>query len=262
MSWTRANTKVIPLIQAIFTAITLVALFSGQYSASEWLIPVVVYFFTGCLGVTMTFHRFLTHRSFDMARPWEWLFSIFGSLGCTGSPLGWKAVHVDHHRYADTDRDPHSPIHGKRKVLLGSYQVEFNKWSVRDLVNDRFHLFLHNYYHLILLAWATLLAAISLDALVLGFIAPAAIQIWVSNLSNYYNHSRGYQNFATNDRSGNVWWLALLAWGEGWHNPHHRFPWCAKFGVYWWEIDITYWMIRLFGKNPRLLGGVHEAKLL
>ena len=247
-----------------FTGFTLAAMLMGGFSLLEWLIPIAVYFCTGCLGITMTFHRFLTHRSFDLAKPWEWLFSIFGSLGCTGSPLGWKAVHKDHHRYADTVRDPHSPIHGKLSVLMGSYQVDFDKWAVRDLLNDPFHRFLHNYYHLILCVWGIVLALFGIKAFILGFIAPAAIQIWVSNLSNYFNHAPGYgyKNFKTSDDSRNVWWLAILAWGEGWHDLHHRFPWCAKFGIRKHEYDVTYWMIRLFGKNPHLLGGVHEAKLL
>ncbi len=262
LQFTRSNAVLIPIIQMLFTGVALGALISGQYTAQQWWIPILVYFCTGCLGITMTFHRFLTHRSFDMRRGWEMLFSILGSLGGTGSPLGWKTVHIDHHKYADTERDPHSPIHGKWTVLFGAYQVEFNKWAVRDLINDRFHRYLHDYYNVLLLAWAGLLALISVDALILGFIIPVAIQIWVSNLSNYFNHApgHGYRNFNTKDNSRNVWWLALIAWAEGWHNLHHKYPWCAKFGLRDWEFDITYWMICVFGSNPNLLGEVHKAK--
>jgi stearoyl-CoA desaturase (delta-9 desaturase) len=267
MDWhhlTRANASFIPAIQLTFTGIVLGAIFFGGYTGWEWLIPVAVYFCTGCLGITMTFHRYLTHRSFEMSKPLEYLFTIFGCLGGTGSSVGWKSVHIDHHRYADTPKDPHSPFNGKLRVLFGGYHVDFNKWSVRDLINDPFHRFLHNYYNLILLGWAALLAMISFKALILGFIAPVALQLWVSNLSNCFNHLIGYRNFQTPapDNSRNTWWLAILAWGEGWHNLHHQFPWCARFGIRKWEIDVTYWMIRLFGRNPRLLQAVHTSKLL
>lgn len=265
MDWkvlTRSNSSVIPVVQLFLSGMMLGALISGAYSPQEWMIPVLVYFCTGCLGITMTFHRFLTHRSFDLDRHWEYLFSLFGALGGTGSPLGWKMFHVLHHKYADTPRDPHSPQHAGWSVLFGSYAADFDKWAVRDLITDPFHRFLHDYYFPILIVWGTILACISIDALFLGFLFPMTIQIWVSNLSNYFNHKVGYRNFRTKDNSRNSWWLAILAWGEGWHNLHHMFPWCAKFGIRKHEIDITYWMIRLFGRNPHLLSAYHEGKLI
>lgn len=209
------------------------------------MLSLFVYFLTGCLGITITFHRYLSHKSFKMSKPMEYLLSILGALGGTGSPLGWVAVHKHHHKYSDRAGDPHSPRQYGWRILFSTYKFEFDKWQVRHLICDPFHLALHNYYHLWILLWAGALWFISAKLLIFGFIVPVTIQLWASNLSNWGNHLFGYRNFATPEYSTNAWWLAAITWGEGWHNNHHRYPNRWNFRHKWWEIDISSWVIRL-----------------
>lgn len=209
------------------------------------MLSLFVYFLTGCLGITITFHRYLSHKSFKMSKPMEYLLSIFGALGGTGSPLGWVAVHKNHHKYSDREGDPHSPRQYGWRILFSTYKFEFDKWQVRHLICDPFHLALHNYYHLWIILWAGTLWFISAKLLIFGFIIPVTIQLWASNLSNWGNHLFGYRNFATPEYSTNTWWLAAITWGEGWHNNHHRYPNRWNFRHKWWEIDISSWVIRL-----------------
>lgn len=241
---TRANSKIFPYIQVSFTLLS-VYILATMFDARWLLLSLFVYFLTGCLGITITFHRYLSHKSFKMSKGMEYFLCVLGSLGCTGSPLGWVAVHKNHHKNSDRAGDPHSPqIYGWR-VLFSSYKFDFDKWQVRHLICDKFHLNLHNFYHLWLLLWVLTLWLINTKLLFYGFIIPVTIQLWASNLSNWGNHLYGYRNFATPEYSTNTWWLALITWGEGWHNNHHRYPNRWNFRHKWWELDPSSWIIRL-----------------
>lgn len=112
------------------------------------------------------------------------------------------------------------------------------------MINDPFHRNLHNFYHLFILSWILLLGWIDIRLLCYGFIVPATIQLWASNLSNWGNHLYGYKNFKTNEESRNTWWLAMITWGEGWHNNHHRHPNRWSFQHMWWELDLSAIVIR------------------
>lgn len=242
----RANTTFFPIIQLVSTVMIIYMIFNTP-SVDWWLLSVFVYFLTGCLGITVTFHRQLTHRSFKFRWKWmEYLFTFFGAIGGTGSSIGWVAVHHDHHKKSDKEGDPHSPHNGFWNVIIPRYSFDMNKWSVRQLITNKFHLFLHNYYFAILIAWLMFLFIIG-GFYVFAFagIIPMGIQIWISVLSNYGNHKWGYRNFDTQEDSRNTWWLAILAWGEGWHNNHHAKPGRWSFKIKWWEIDPSSWVIRL-----------------
>jgi stearoyl-CoA desaturase (delta-9 desaturase) len=169
----------------------------------------------------------------------EYLFTVIGALGGTGSSIGWVIVHKAHHKYSDKPGDPHSPHLGGWKNLFSLYDYEVNIFHGKDLLRSKFHLFIHQYYYLILFLWALLLLVISYKVLLFAFIIPVAIQIWTSNISNYGNHLWGYRNFKTNENSRNTWWIALITWGEGWHNNHHAKPWSYTFKIKWWEFDIS-----------------------
>jgi len=235
----------IAITQKLFTLIILGVLFLVAVPSQWWLLSIFVYFLTGCLGITITFHRYLTHKSFSMPKWMEYLFSFFAAMGGTGSSIGWVAVHKTHHRESDTELDPHSPHTRGLKLLLSSYKYEFNHWDSRRLLEDKFHLYLHAYYYIIFIIWGALLFLIDWKIGIFGFIVPVTIQIWISNLSNWGNHLFGYKNYDTDDHSKNTWWLALLAWGEGWHNNHHAQPWHYSFQRKWWEFDISAYTIQL-----------------
>lgn len=244
----------ISALQIISSIITLGLLFLG-FELEWWLLSVFVYFLTGCLGITITYHRYLTHKSFKMPRALEYLFSFFGAIGGTGSTIGWAAVHKAHHRYSDKVGDPHCPELIGPKMLLSNYEYDFKLLHSRKLLHDKFHVMLHQYYYLILAVWALLLFLIDYRMFLFGFIVPAFLQIWASNISNYANHLWGYKNYPTKDNSKNTWWVSAMTWGEGWHNNHHAEPWCYTFQRKWWEFDISGYVIYLIC----LLSGTKES---
>lgn len=247
---TASNSKGIFFLNAISTAVFLYAV-SRPYAANWWLFSLGVFFLTGCLGVTVTFHRYFSHKSFKMSKVLEYLFSFFGAMGGTGSLIGWVALHRTHHMHSDRPGDPHSPSNGKLKVLLSQYNFVLNKWLVRDLISNRFHRALHMYYHLIILVWAMLWASLGLEWFIFVVAIPVFLQTWVSTLSNVFNHWLGYRNFETAEKSTNNAFVALISWGEGWHNNHHKNPSNWNFKVKWWELDISALVIRLIKTNSR-----------
>lgn len=162
-----------------------------------------------------------------------------GTLAFTGSSIGWVGVHRDHHRFSDHPGDPHSPVQYGWKMLIAKYGFEGNKWAVRGLITDTFHLFVHKYYFGILAAWAIAITLLGGTwALAHLVLIPGCISIWVSTISNYMNHKWGYTNYPTRDQSKNNWFNAIFTFGEGWHNNHHARPGSYDFGLKWWEFDI------------------------
>jgi stearoyl-CoA desaturase (delta-9 desaturase) len=247
--FTTSSAAVLPYFQIIGGAITVTTLIF-VHDWRWWALSVGVYFLTCCLGLSVTYHRLLTHRSFEMAKWMEYVFSWLGAMGATGSTLGWVALHHQHHAHADGPGDPHSPrLHGWR-ILFAKLEFDFDKWSVRALAKDRFHRVLHCYYHAFLALWALLLCAIDPMVLLFCGIVPATLQLNISSLSNYLNHRWGYRNFHTKDDSTNNALIALLAWGEGWHNNHHRFPRRWSLRVRWWELDPGAWVVRAVRRYP------------
>lgn len=240
---TSASSGGVRAMQLISSLAVLYAL-SRPYPAAFWFLSLFVFFLTGCLGITVTFHRHLSHRSFRMPKFLEYIFSLLGALGGTGSALGWVALHRVHHQYSDRKEDPHSPANGKLQLLLSRYNFDLNKWAVRDLISDTFHRYVHAYYHLLLLLWSGLWLALGLHWWLFVVAVPMAAQIWVSILSNCLNHEWGYRNFETREKSTNNALVALLSWGEGWHNNHHMHPHRWNFQVRWWEFDPSSWVIR------------------
>lgn len=214
-----------------------------------WILSLFGYFIISCLGITMTFHRLLTHRSYQLVKPLEYIFTFFGNLGCTGSSVAWVIVHKKHHKHADKHGDPHSPIiHGPWGAFVGDYTGKFNKWSVKNLIKDPVHRFMHEYYIGIVLATVLILGMIDNLILIHLFFIPVFFNTVASRLSNWIDHSEyfGKRSYNTFDHSRNVWWWALFTFGEGWHNNHHRFPGDYKIGRSWYEIDIGKYVIDFF----------------
>ena len=221
-----------------------------NFGLYEWLTVFFIYFLTGCIGVSITLHRYYSHKSFKPKYNWlEKIGSICSVWGLIGSPISWVNNHRAHHRHADKQGDPHSPfVFGYIKVQwLSMFYTHPKLQYVNQMVRDPFHRFLHRrYYHihaLILLSllliggwyWATLL-----------YLAPAAI-LWNAGSSiNTLCHSvLGYTNHKVNDYSKNNVILGYLVWGEGWHNNHHYRPANKNFQIRPWEFDVSYQVIRL-----------------
>lgn len=221
-----------------------------SYSYEWWLLSIFVYFLTGCLGITVMYHRYLTHRSYRTYKIFEYLFSFFGAVGGTGSTIGWVAVHREHHKHADKQNDPHSPVtNSVWGIFTNNYNFEFNKWMVRDLLTSKFHLLLHGYYNLILFIWSVFWLLFGIEFFVFVVVIPMFYQLFFSAASVYLAHTYGYRTYDTDDNSRNNWLNSIIAWGEGWHNNHHAKPGRWNFQHKWWEIDVGGLVVRLIKTN-------------
>jgi stearoyl-CoA desaturase (delta-9 desaturase) len=214
------------------------AVFSGV-SMTWWLLTLAVYFATCCLGMAVCVHRGICHKAFKMNRSVERLFLLFSAVGMVGSPLGWVGTHRTHHAHADTDGDPHSPSIQGWKLLWTGPESQVEWWRMRDVLRDPFQRTLHQYYLLVAITWALLLLLIDPIAVIFGFLIPAGLQITASNLLTILTHGTGYRNFDTPDKSTNHPLMALLTWGEGWHNNHHADPRNWTTSKRWWELDVA-----------------------
>jgi stearoyl-CoA desaturase (delta-9 desaturase) len=232
--------KTLLAFQALAHASLVYLLFVGHW----WQFGVValVYFFNGCLGMTMTYHRLLSHSGYPAPR---W-FQIFGTLcatvGLTGSAISWVSIHREHHRYMDTDKDPHAPrFKGWWYTHFFSMFIKVHPKYSADLLRDRFFLLQHKYYYVINLAYAAALFAIDPFAIVYAWLAPAAV-LWNAGSSIVsFSHRHG--------RPSNDLWLALLVWGEGYHTNHHDEPRNPVFGKW----DLGGWLIRMAFLPGRML---------
>lgn len=218
---------------------------------ADWLVVVAVYAVTGCLGMTVTYHRLLSHKSWK-APTWARVIGMLvGVWGLTGSPIAWVAIHRQHHRFTDTERDPHSPLHMKWwRVQWFSMMEPVDVRYAVDLLRDRVAVALHRWYEVIHVAiLVMLLLVFGLKTTMVWYLTPAAILWNAGSLVNTLCHNFGSRTYQTRDSSRNFWPLGLLIFGEGFHNNHHGNPGSARFGLRWWELDLGYLVIQLLRRS-------------
>ncbi len=246
----------------------LMAFVPANFTWQALLVAILLYWLTAGLGICLTYHRLLTHRSF-VTRP-KWFEYVLTALGCCsseGGPVGWVADHRKHHSHADDEQDVHSPNRGFGWAHLLWWVIPdsairhtteyLQKWAP-DLYRDPIHRFLDRFHFLLaLLMCAGLYAFGGLPWLIWGGFVRSVFVLHSTWLVNSANHLWGYRTYQTRDSSTNLWWVALLTFGEGWHNNHHAIPTSARHGLRWWEIDLTYMTIR----GLWALGLVHSLKL-
>ena len=214
-------------------------------------------------AITGFYHRYFSHKSFRTSRPVQFLFALLGAASVQRGPLWWAAHHRHHHRHADTEHDVHSPRHGFWHSHVGWFltrrRFATDHAAIPDLVQypelrwlDRFDILVP-----ILLALGLYLTGAWLESahpalgtsggqlLVWGFFISTIVLFHVTVTINSLAHRWGSRRFATRDDSRNNWLLALLTFGEGWHNNHHHFPGSARQGFAWWEYDLTYYLLRV-----------------
>jgi fatty-acid desaturase len=231
----------------------LLAFWPGFFHWSSVVVMLALIYITGGFGIALGFHRTLTHRSLTLWKPLEWATTVFGCLALQGSPIDWVVTHRIHHANTDRDGDPHDANVGFRwshflwmvmpnkNFAIGDERRRY----APDLFADPVCRFLDTYYLL-----PTIVLAIALFAIggwswvVWGIFARLALVYQFTWLVNSAAHSVGYQSFKTGDRSTNCWWVALLGWGEGWHNNHHAFPFSARHGLRWYEFDATWLLVK------------------
>ena len=227
----------------------------------------------GMLGITLGYHRLLTHRGFTCPKWFEHLLAILGVCSLQDSPARWVAIHRKHHQFSDDRPDPHSPrvnflwshcgwlfVDNRELSTAGAYER-----YARDVLRDPFYMWLERK---LMWFWVYVLhaALFFVTGLAIGWTTSgsywegvrfgASLLVWgvffrtvvswhgtwaVNSLS----HIWGYQNYETGDNSRNNWLVSLLAFGEGWHNNHHAQQRSAAHGHKWWEFDVTYKVIRL-----------------
>jgi fatty-acid desaturase len=164
----------------------------------HWLIGIFVYFITGCFGMTMTFHRLLSHKSWNAPKWFHYFGSLAGTYGLTGSTIGWVAVHREHHHFTDQERDPHSPVHqGFFKVQwLSMFETPSPRYAMH-LIKDSFHSFIHRWYFLIHVVIAGVWLWIDPMLLVAAYLFPAMILWNAGSFINTLTHMFGYRNHET-----------------------------------------------------------------
>ncbi len=209
-------------------------------------ITFIVYFVTGCFGMSLTYHRLLSHKSWE-APNWFYYFGSFaGTVGLTGSPLAWVAIHREHHLHTDTRKDPHSPLF--KGIFTAQYLTMFPQPKmnyVKDLLAMPLQKFIHRNYWPIQIFWIAILFFFDPFAIVYGYLAPAALLWNTGSAINTINHKFGYINHKLENNSKNNLLLGFLAWGEGWHNNHHANPKAWYFGERKYEFDIGGFFIKL-----------------
>lgn len=214
---------------------------------------VLLHWMTGSLGICLGYHRFLSHRSLKLIAPARFFTLLCGALSGEGSPLVWAATHRLHHMRSDQEGDPHSPTVGSWwahmnwlwvKRSPAQQQALFKRFAP-DLMHDRMMQFFEKTYFLWLVASGVALYAIGGVPFVLWGLCARMVFMYHSTwFVNSATHLWGYRNYQTKDLSRNLWWVAILAYGEGWHNNHHAHPSTARAGHRWWELDPTFWSIR------------------
>jgi len=208
------------------------------------------------MGITLCFHRLLAHRSFSVPKWLEYVLTICGSLALQGGAIKWVATHRVHHAFSDRPQDPHSPTRGfwwAHMLWLFAYDEVLDhptkhRRFAPEMARDPIHRFLDktHVFYTVLLGWA-LYAWGGLPFLVWGLFVRTAVVYHGTWLVNSAAHLWGYKTYDTNEGSTNNWWVALLSFGEGWHNNHHAFLHSAAHGLRWWEVDVTYLAIRALG---------------
>jgi stearoyl-CoA desaturase (Delta-9 desaturase) len=219
----------------------------------------VLYWLTVGLGISVGYHRLHTHRSYKVPILLEYFFAACGALTLEGGPITWVAVHRLHHQKSDQAGDPHSPHDGGWWAhILWLVYSEPNRTRmpklmryVPDLAKDRFYLWLNKYFWALSIALAILLYAIGgLPLFLWAGCLRIVFGFHATWLVNSATHMWGRRRFATRDDSRNNWWVALLSFGEGWHNNHHAHPTSARHGLAWYEFDpswITIKVLKFFG---------------
>jgi stearoyl-CoA desaturase (delta-9 desaturase) len=231
----------------------LAAFWPGFFSWSALVVLAVLMYVTGGIGIALGFHRTLTHRSLKLWKPLEYAVAVCGCLALQGSPIDWVATHRAHHAHSDTEGDPHDANAGFKWshflwMVMPNPNVIFGEERRRyapDMVDDPFYAFLDRRHVLLTFALAALLyAGGGWGWVVWGIFVRLALVYQFTWLVNSAAHTIGYRSFRTTDRSTNCWWVALLGWGEGWHNNHHAFPFSVRHGLRWYELDVTWLMVR------------------
>jgi stearoyl-CoA desaturase (delta-9 desaturase) len=263
----RRHFTLFDILPVIGTLFALTRLWGHPIGGEDVALFAVMWLLTG-LGLTVGFHRLFSHRAFAAPAPVAALLLILGSMAARGPMISWASIHRRHHHLSDSDGDAHSPnLHGEGPGgRLRGWLHAHVTWLIRhDYPNPRHYVpdllgapglvRINRLYYLWIMLGLILPAAIGaglgrgMSGFVDGFLWGGVVRLFVVAQSmsgiNSFLHLFGSRSFETAaDNSRNSPWLGVLAWGEGWHNNHHAFPYSAAFGLKWFELDLGFWLIR------------------
>ncbi|MEJ7576876.1 MAG: fatty acid desaturase [Pyrinomonadaceae bacterium] len=260
INWSTSITMV------IFHIMSVVALFFFTWQALA--VTIFLWWVSGSLGVGMGYHRLLTHRGYKTPKLVEYFLTLCATLSLESGPINWVATHRIHHQHTEVPgADPHTPREGGWWAHMGwiltgtaqQYSEETLRRYAPDLYKDRVHRLINQFFYVpLIISGAILYALGGWPFLMWGVFFRVTFGLHATWLVNSATHMWGTRRFETTDDSRNNWWVALLSFGEGWHNNHHAHPVAARHGLKWYEIDMNWWGIRtlqLFGlaKNIKLI---------
>jgi fatty-acid desaturase len=230
------------------------------------LAALILYVVAGMLGIGMCYHRLLTHRGYKTYKWLEYALTWCATLALEGGPIFWVATHRIHHQHSDHEGDPHTPREGTfwshmGWILAGEgmhHEASVLARYAPDLARDPVHVALSTWH------WTSnvivglgLLAFGGIPYVLWGIFFRTTVGLHATWLVNSATHMWGSRRFETRDDSTNNWWVALLTFGEGWHNNHHAHPTSARHGLAWYELDLNWMGIRTL----QMLGLAWEVKL-
>jgi stearoyl-CoA desaturase (delta-9 desaturase) len=244
-------------VMVIFHVLAVVALFFFTWTG--FFVAIFLWWLSTSVGIGMGYHRLLTHRGYKIPRWLEYCLTVCATLALEGGPIFWVATHRIHHQFSDQDGDPHSPVEGTwwahmGWILVGKSMHHDTSTLARyvpDLAKDKFYVWITKYHYVPLIVVGVILLAVGGWPIVLwGIFLRTVVGLQTTWLVNSATHSWGTRRYKTRDMSTNSLWVALLTWGEGWHNNHHAHPTSARHGLKWYEIDFNWygiWMLNKLG---------------
>jgi sn-1 stearoyl-lipid 9-desaturase len=238
------------LFMILFHVGAIVALFVFTWKAL--FLAIALWWISGGLGIGMGYHRLLTHRGYKTPKWLEYFLTLCGALALEGGPIAWVATHRVHHQNTDKEGDPHSPRDGGFWAHMGwimTGKAMHNSSGellpfVPDLRKDKFHIWISEWHWVPIGVLAVMLFAVGgWPFLLWGIFLRTVVNLHGTWLVNSATHMWGSQRFATGDASRNNLWVAVLTFGEGWHNNHHAAPQSARHGLTWYEVDLNWYGI-------------------
>lgn len=249
---------------SLFHVGAVAALFT--FSWQILLVTLVLWWVSGSLGIGMGFHRLLTHRGYKTPKAVEYFLTFCGLLTLEGGAINWVVTHRIHHSLTDEPGDPHTPRDGRwwshvGWILRGTaqqHEPSVMRKFAPDLMNDPIHVWMNRLYFVpLILSGIVLFAIAGWPGLLWGVFLRVTVGLHATWLVNSATHLWGSRRFDTRDDSTNSWWVALLTFGEGWHNNHHAHPRSARHGLTWYEIDVNWLGI----STLRLLGLARDIRV-
>jgi stearoyl-CoA desaturase (delta-9 desaturase) len=275
-SGANAAAVAVAIVMAGFHLGCLGVFFTGV-SVPTLIVAGFLYLFRG-IGITAGYHRLLAHRSFQTSRVMQFLMALAGCLAIQGGPLWWVAHHRSHHRHTDGEEDVHSPVtrsfwQSHLGWMMSASAFQEKGANTRDLHRFPELKWLQRFYIPIIAGQAVFLYALGAvlnvlfpawgtsgaQMLVWGLFVTTVLTWHVTFAVNSVCHTWGRHPYDTGDASTNNPIIGVLAYGEGWHNNHHMYPFSARHGLEWWQLDITWWVLKALDK-VKLVSGLKLPK--